>query len=120
MEQIPRYSYDLIDELDKLVETPKLPTTAVGWHILNQDTVRLAAFQSGQRAIVDMLIDFKNEIEREKASDGGNEPTTINPDNPLGPVLGPDGEEHQTVASTYVGARMAPALPGSEEDKQEE
>lgn len=110
MEDIPRYSYDLIDELDR--DTPKvtLPIVASHWHALDENAMRMAAFQAGRRAIVDELVAARTEIEETKADERAG--TDIardfsqDSDYGLGQVLGPDGERHQTVASTHVAARL--------------
>jgi hypothetical protein len=111
MEDIPRYSYDLIDQLDALVKKPTFPLTAREIGALNQDVIRIAAFQAGQRSLVEMLINAKAEIEEEKAharsgTDTPDTPTEPEEDSGLGQVLGPDGSQHQTVASVHLAARL--------------
>lgn len=113
METIPRYSYDLIDELDRDTPTPKLPASAQMWHALDENAMRMAAFQCGFRSCVDMLVEARTEIEQEKANARGETPTTDvdESDDALGVVLDPDGNPHQTVASTHVAARIIKQMP---------
>jgi hypothetical protein len=73
--------------------------------------IRIAAFQAGQRSLVEMLINAKAEIEEEKAharsgTDTPDTPAEPEEDNGLGQVLGPDGAQHQTVASVHLAARL--------------
>lgn len=112
MEKIPKYSYDLIDELDKLVLPPEYPRDERMIAMLNDAAVRAIAFRAGQRAIVQMLIDMRREIEEEKVRvQGGVTVTNVDPDDPLGPVLDPDGNPHTTVASVHVAARLVDEMP---------
>lgn len=119
MESIPRYSYDLIDELDKAVVAPKLPVTATNWHALNENAMRMAAFQSGMRSVVDMLVEMRAEIEKEKADARSEHAPAVVDDteDPLGQVLDPDGNPHQTVASTHLAARLVDPLPDGGGDR---
>ena len=61
----PRYSYDLVDFLDINVQRPSFPVTANQFRDLDEAQVRSAAFTAGARSIVDMLIDWRTELDAE-------------------------------------------------------
>lgn len=70
-DKLPRYSSDLIDMLDKLIEQPEFPNTANGWRDLDEPTLRRRAFTAGARSLVDQLLSWRAEEEDdEDVSDG--------------------------------------------------
>lgn len=62
-DKIPKYTYDLITTLDREFEAPPLPKTAAGWINMDEARSRELAFIAGQRAMVDMLVNWMNESE---------------------------------------------------------
>ena len=59
----PRLAYDLVDFLDVNIQHPKFPTTANQFRDMDAAQVRSAAFTAGARSIVDMLIEWRAELD---------------------------------------------------------
>ncbi len=121
--KVPRYSYDLIDQLDADIIAPTLPETLGSWRKMDESELRAAAFMAGQRSLVDLLVSWRTEVEQEVkdalSSDSMADGSDDQEEFPFGKVLGPDGKEHQTVASTYVAARLVPEMPSDRDEPEE-
>jgi hypothetical protein len=102
-EVFPRYSSDLLKELDETIAHPSLPRNVPGWGNLDESYMRQLAFQAGARWLVDMLIGWHrewNEGEDSTDAPGG--------DDPFGAVLGPDGRTNTQVASIHLAGTLSP------------
>ena len=97
---IPRFSYDLIDWLDNAIASPSLPQTAEGFAQLDDTDVRRAAFQSGARALVNMLRAWRDEEEDENDTDSDVDDVREQ----YGSIFRPD---HSLAERGGAGVRMA-------------
>jgi hypothetical protein len=60
-EAVPRYSFDLIAWLDRNIDSPEMPLTSEGFGAFDGAAARQAAFTAGARALVNQLIDWRDE-----------------------------------------------------------
>jgi hypothetical protein len=103
-DKIPRFSYDLIDLLDKETPAVEIPMTQRSWGQMSESTLRELAFVAGMRAMVDQLVAWKEEIENEQ---GGDNPDPKDDDRgPFGRVLSNGLSEHRTVPPTIRARRF--------------
>jgi len=61
MDKLPRYTAELITELDEAIPYTDFPHTLEGIADLSERAIRRLAFQAGQRALVDDLLTLLNE-----------------------------------------------------------
>jgi len=110
---IPKYTYDLLLQLDRDYQLPRLPLTAEGWQHMDEARARELAFIAGQRALVNLLLEWQEESNRvdgdveDKVATSG--PTVY--DSEFGRVLDPSiaGDpdmEPIRVASASLGALL--------------
>ena len=71
---IPRYSYDLIDMLDDQVPKPTLPKTAKEWAALTEERLNGLAYASGYRSCVELLITLRDQQEDDHVQRTGSRP----------------------------------------------
>jgi hypothetical protein len=102
-DKFPRFAYDLVDFLDENVGIPSFPKSANAFAAMDDAAVRQAAFTAGARSVVDMLIDWRAEME-EEADAKVNETSVGDVAGPIFPrILGDSDTLHRTIPSTSVG-----------------
>ena len=97
-ENIPRFSYDLIEWLDRNIAAPSFPLSAEGFADLDARAVRRAAFTSGGRQLVDMLIAWRDEGEADDEVAG----VVDGPAERYPPVFGEGGDVRGSTPSVRV------------------
>jgi hypothetical protein len=72
MEKLPKFTKELIHELDKAVPYVEFPATLDGVEELSDRKVRRLAFLAGQRALIDDLLSLtlQDEQDGDRDSDG--------------------------------------------------
>jgi hypothetical protein len=116
-DKLPRFSMDLIDKLDAETPIPDLPYTLNGWTEYNEATIRRQAFASGMRAMVDMLVAWSKEDERE-AEHGDLEDTGEDERRwSTGRVIDSFGK-YREVAAMEMAVRLPQAKPPSDPDEE--
>ena len=104
-EVFPRYSLDLLEELDSTIAHPQFPKTQSGIAQVDEAYLRQVSFQAGARWLVDMLIAWHKEW-----NEGEDQTDVIDEHDPFGRVFGPDGEPHSRVASLYLAGQVPPEV----------
>lgn len=109
---IPVLSADLIEALDVIYQPLTLPLTAAEWGEMDERVMRQQAFYCGQRALVDMLIEWLRESNEPEGSDddgdsGGAELDVY--ETQFGRVLG-DSKERPEVASPPMARAVLGAM----------
>jgi len=61
MDKLPRFTAELIYELDEAIPYTSFPHTQEGIADLSERAIRRLAFQAGQRALIDDLLTLLNE-----------------------------------------------------------
>jgi hypothetical protein len=114
VDPVPRYSFDLIEKLDKIIPTPVLPKTQEQWALFNDDVIRQGAYLAGRRSVVEDLKAWVKEYEDERAGNtvGEDQEADSESDLGLGEVLDPSGSQHKTVASAHVAAHLVDPVSG--------
>lgn len=97
MKQIPKYSKELIEQLDLEVLHPELPKSLKGWAGLNEAELRRGAYLAGRRSVVDDLL---SALEEDNESDDRTSSQESS-------VMGYSARSYSGVASPY----MAPGYP---------
>ena len=92
MKQIPKYSKDLIEMLEREVQPPSLPTTAKGWAGLNESELRRGAYIAGRRSIIEDLL---SALEEDNEADSGTSDRGSS-------VMGYDGSPYTGLAPTHL------------------
>lgn len=100
VKKLPRFSMDLIEELDKETPMPSLPLTVGEWDAFDEAKARRLAFMSGMRAMVDMLIHWAREQE-----DGDDSDTPVDGERwSTGRVVDSFGEYRRVVSMDMAGS----------------
>jgi hypothetical protein len=107
MDNIPKYSNELLEQLDLLVEAPKFPDSAQRACNLTESEIRRGIWMAAQRALVDSLLQLQEEGD-ETQSDSGS-PSTESGSLLDTPVLDPSGKVRTDVASVYMASTRASA-----------
>lgn len=107
MKQIPKYSHELIDELDSITEHPQLPKSMKGWQGLNEGELRRGAFLAGRRSLVDDLV-LALEEDNVDATAPDTGASSVEPDGIQRSTLAPTrlaqgtlGDDYDTVQREY-------------------
>ena len=118
MDSLPKYSADLIAELDAMVHPMNLDgLTARGWGHIDESRVRQLAYVAGQRALVDLLIGMQREVE-ESSEDKTQSAETHSGETELYErVFDPSGGEHKNVASVHMAGGFAREI-GSDDSSE--
>jgi hypothetical protein len=109
-DKIPKFTYDLLKQLDETLPAIPMPLTEKGWGKLDENTLRQMAFYAGQRALVEMLLEWERvSNEGEDYEDADRGPGLLGDEETFGRVLGTNAE-HQGVASISVARATIGAL----------
>ncbi len=100
-EHIPKFTYDLLEQLDEALPRLPLPSSEVAWGAMSEAKLRQLAFIAGQRALVDMLLDWQRETNGETDEDTDRGTGLVEEQDVYGRVLGLNSE-HEGVASVSV------------------
>ena len=109
-DKIPKFTYDLLAQLNEALVPISYPMTGKGWGRLDENSLRELAFYAGQRALVDMLLDWQERTNEGEDGDSDREAGLVEDTNVYGRVLGTN-KEHQglasiSVARTNIGAML--------------
>ena len=111
MDELPKYSADLIEQLDKMISRMHMDgLTAAGWGRIDEGRVRQLAFLAGQRALVDLLLGMQREMEEARGDSSETQDIDTGGPELYERVFDPSGAEHKNVASVHMAGSFTNVL----------
>jgi hypothetical protein len=108
--KIPKYTYDLLRQLQAEYPDVSLPLTEKGWGHMDEAAIRQMAFYHGQKALIDMLLQWERESNEVDDGDDNREAGLEPGEDVYARILADDGEYKEMASIPVARATIGSVL----------